>query len=367
MNPQTELRRTARLVVRDCARVREKEVVLVRVGEFHTQLAELIALETQIIGASPILISSSSSYRNLALREVPRNYMSRTSPSEVALRKIVNVVVSIEPSRESTIGYLPSEAVIGQMAQAEELLALQRERKIREVFIAIPSPQTAKFLGKRFSELERAFHRSLNVNYKEQMALSKRVASKLRSASIIRIESENGTHLELSTKGRPVRPNDGVIDGEDVATDNLWVHLPAGEVYAAPLEESCNGTICFNSEIVYGGRDIRDLELHFSRGQLVKAAATEGIQLFKRILQSAAGDRDKIGEFGIGLNEGVRRFTGYTVIDEKKFGTVHIAIGNNALHGGANRSNLHWDFVLESPTVLLDGISLIERGRFTSS
>ena len=58
-----------------------------------------------------------------------------------------------------------------------------------------------------------------------------------------------------------------------------------------------------------------------------------------------------LGEFGIGMNDKVTKFTKNLLFDEKIGGTIHLAIGmaypenikNNKKNG--NDSALHWDIV----------------------
>ena len=52
--------------------------------------------------------------------------------------------------------------------------------------------------------------------------------------------------------------------------------------------------------------------------------------------------------------------------DEKVMGTIHIAIGHNAVapYNGQNVAPLHLDGVMSQPTVTVDGDLLIEQGRY---
>ncbi|GFP27667.1 hypothetical protein HKBW3S33_01077, partial [Candidatus Hakubella thermalkaliphila] len=38
--------------------------------------------------------------------------------------------------------------------------------------------------------------------------------------------------------------------------------------------------------------------------------------------------------------------------------------GNNKTMGGQNDSDLHWDMIVMKPTVVVDGVMLMEKGRF---
>ena len=56
----------------------------------------------------------------------------------------------------------------------------------------------------------------------------------------------------------------------------------------------------------------------------------------------------RLGEFGIGCNEGIDRAYGNALFDEKIYGTIHLAIGAGFPNlGGTNESAVHWDIVKE--------------------
>ncbi len=70
-------------------------------------------------------------------------------------------------------------------------------------------------------------------------------------------------------------------------------------------------------------------------------------------------------ELGIGTNPNAR-LQGNVLTDEKVMGTVHIAIGHNALasYGGQNRAPIHLDGVIGGPTLIVDGETLIKDGKY---
>jgi aminopeptidase len=67
----------------------------------------------------------------------------------------------------------------------------------------------------------------------------------------------------------------------------------------------------------------------------------------------------RLGEFAIGTNPGIQRFSRNTLFDEKIAGTIHMALGFSVPGtGGENQSSLHWDMVYnlrEGSTVTVDG------------
>jgi leucyl aminopeptidase (aminopeptidase T) len=52
--------------------------------------------------------------------------------------------------------------------------------------------------------------------------------------------------------------------------------------------------------------------------------------------------------------------------DEKVMGTIHIAIGHNAVppYNGQNHAPIHLDGVMGNPTVTVDGDLMIENGKY---
>lgn len=127
----------------------------------------------------------------------------------------------------------------------------------------------------------------------------------------------------------------------------------------APIETSANGVLVVE-EFRY--KKIKNLKIHFSEGKIVSFKAEKGNDVFRDLLDKADGDKDRIAEFGIGINYGMK-LTGFTTYDEKALGTVHIAIGNNVHLGGINKASIHWDFLLHNPSIEVDDVPLMKRGK----
>ncbi|MFB6199622.1 MAG: hypothetical protein ABEJ83_01980, partial [Candidatus Nanohaloarchaea archaeon] len=74
---------------------------------------------------------------------------------------------------------------------------------------------------------------------------------------------------------------------------------------------------------------------------------------------------DNIAEFGFGTNPKAR-LVGTVIQDEKVLGTVHVALGDSS--GFAEKeensveSEIHWDSIVEEPTVWFDDIKMLEKG-----
>jgi aminopeptidase len=85
------------------------------------------------------------------------------------------------------------------------------------------------------------------------------------------------------------------------------------------------------------------------------------------MLDTDAGSR-RLGEFAIGTNTFIDRFTGQILFDEKIGGTVHMAVGQSYAETGAvNKSAVHWDMICDTrqnTEILADGEVFFRNGEF---
>jgi aminopeptidase len=166
----------------------------------------------------------------------------------------------------------------------------------------------------------------------------------LWGADRIKIVAADGTNLTFRIKGRPLLKADGKIDENDLKKGDVGVNIPDGEVYVAPLEHSANGYIKFDWVPIEGFGLVRDLKIKFKNGKIVWFDSPDR-KIFKRFLSANTGEKDRIAEFGIGTNLKAEPI-GETIVDEKIFGSIHIAIGNNqGTYHGKNRASCHLDMV----------------------
>ena len=115
------------------------------------------------------------------------------------------------------------------------------------------------------------------------------------------------------------------------------------------------------------GRAVSGIELRFEDGKVVEASAEQNEDLLYAQLDTDARSR-YLGEFAIGTNFGIDRFTGNILFDEKIGGTVHMAIGKGYPETGSkNDSAVHWDMICdmrEDSTIHVDGELFYQNGAF---
>ncbi len=159
--------------------------------------------------------------------------------------------------------------------------------------------------------------------------------------------------------------SDGVIE------DGVWGNVPSGETYIAPVEGSGEGSIVINGSVpglvIQPGQEI---VLYFERGRLtrIEPADSPAAQwLDQTQIQKAVEKKDlnwsNLAEIGIGTNPAVKQLTGNMLFDEKCAGTAHLALGLNASMGGTIKSTIHCDMVVKSPSIIIDGKTILDQGR----
>jgi aminopeptidase len=144
-------------------------------------------------------------------------------------------------------------------------------------------------------------------------------------------------------------------------------NMPSGEIFTGPVEESVEGWIRFTYPAVFRGRVVDGVELRFEAGQVVEAKAAQNEEFLLTMLDSDEGAR-YLGEFAIGTNFGIQRFTKSILFDEKIGGSIHIAVGNGYPETGSkNRSAIHWDFICDmrdNSEIWVDDELFYKNGKF---
>jgi len=123
-------------------------------------------------------------------------------------------------------------------------------------------------------------------------------------------------------------------------------NIPDGEVYTAPVKNSVNGYITYNTETRYNGVRFNNIRFDFKDGKIIKATSdSNNDEELEKILNIDEGAR-YIGEFAFGVNPYIDLPIGDTLFDEKIFGSFHFTPGDSLEEtDNGNHSSIHWDIV----------------------
>jgi len=163
-----------------------------------------------------------------------------------------------------------------------------------------------------------------------------------------------GTELNLTIEGRVFVNCDGRFN------------MPDGEIFTGPVEDSVEGHVTFSYPTIYSGREVTGTQLWFEKGRVIKATAEKNEEFLLKTLDTDEGAR-RVGEFAIGTNEGITRFTREILFDEKINSSFHMALGAGYPEtGSVNESAIHWDMVCDLRTdseIRVDGDLMYKNGR----
>ena len=166
-----------------------------------------------------------------------------------------------------------------------------------------------------------------------------------------------GPHVDLSLS----------IKGRTFLNASGQHNMPDGEIYTGPVENSANGWVRYTYPAVREGKIVEGIELKFEDGKVIAASASKNQDFLLQMLDTDPGAR-YLGEFAIGTNFEIDRFTGNTLFDEKIGGSFHMAVGAGYPETGSrNKSAVHWDMICdlqEDSEILVDGELVYRNGQF---
>ena len=137
-------------------------------------------------------------------------------------------------------------------------------------------------------------------------------------------------------------------------------HLSSGEIVAQVLHYAR----MLRSE----GFEVTNVRLEFKDGKVINASADKNQDFLLSKLDTDVGAR-YLGEFAIGTNEKINRFTGQILFDEKIGGSFHLAIGHGYPESQSqNESAIHWDMICDlrkGGSITVDGELFYKDGKFS--
>ena len=323
----------ARNAVRVCLRVRAGEKVTLIADEVSLEIGAALARELEAAGAR---------HRDWVLENLARRPLVRM-PGEI-----------LEDLESSQVSIFAVAAQANELPSRMQMTEVVNRRKIRHAHMVNISKEI--------------MCKGMRADYEQVDRLSMKILEITRNAAQLRASTPAGT--DLTARMNPAYKwlkTSGIIDA------NTWGNLPGGEVWTTPGE--VDGTFVVDGVVgdylcaKYGDLRESPLTLRIKGSRLAEAhcANKELEDEFWRYTHTDENS-DRVGEFAIGTNIGVREVIGNILQDEKIPG-VHIAFGNPyGDHTGANWfSSTHIDVVGRNFDIWADGIPIMESGVFMVS
>ncbi len=231
-----------------------------------------------------------------------------------------------------------------------------RVKKTRWVVLRYPNAAMAQLSNTSTEAFEDFYFNVCNLDYAKMGKSMQNLVDYMNRTDKVRIVGP-GTDLSFSIKNIPAVP---------CAGDR---NIPDGEVYTAPVRDSINGTLSYNTPAVFQGFTYENIKFRFENGKIVEATANDTARI-NSVMNTDEGAR-YIGEFAIGVNPYILKPMKDTLFDEKIMGSFHFTPGNcyeEAPNG--NHSAIHWDLVcIQTPEfgggeIYFDDVLIRKDGRF---
>ena len=222
------------------------------------------------------------------------------------------------------------------------------------VILEYPTHALAQDADMSLEEFEDFVYGACIRDWKKEAKRQEKLMRLMDKTKTVRIKHKD-TDLSFSIKGKKAVKCCGKRN------------MPDGEVFTEPVKHSVNGYIRYSFPAIYSGREVSGITLRFRKGKVVEAKAEKNEEFLKQMLKTDAG-ACYLGEFGVGVNYGIKKFIRQILFDEKIGGTIHLALGRAYKEtGGENKSAVHWDMIKDLKNggeLYFDGKLVQKNGKF---
>ena len=207
-----------------------------------------------------------------------------------------------------------------------------RVNETKWVVLRYPNYSMAQLANTSLENFEDFYFDVCTLDYRKMSEAMTPLVDLMNRTDKVQIKGP-GTDLTFSIKGIGAVKCDGLRN------------IPDGEVYTAPVRESMNGIISYNTPSEEQGFTYENIVFQVENGKIVKATANDTKKI-NDLLDVDEGAR-YFGEFAIGVNPYILHPMKDTLFDEKIAGSFHLTPGmcyEDAPNG--NKSANHWDLVM---------------------
>ncbi len=206
-----------------------------------------------------------------------------------------------------------------------------RVKKTRWCVLRYPSPSMAQEAQSSTEAFEKFYFDVCTFDYSRMEKAVAPLVELMEKTDKVHITGI-GTDLTFSIKDIGVVPCFGSHN------------IPDGECFTAPIKDSVNGVIQYNTPTIEHGVTHENVRLVFKDGKIVEATGSQTAKL-NEVLDTDEGAR-YIGEWSLAYNPYILQPMKDILFDEKIAGSFHFTPGQAYEQAdNGNRSEVHWDMV----------------------
>ncbi len=360
------LTKLADILVNYSVEVQPGEWIVVNANHIAAPLVEEITRAIIQAGGNPSILLSADEITEINFRHSSDDQLKWISP----------ISRLIYEKADATIGLISSTNTrsLSGIDPKKQAIAGGARRELTQLFMKRSAAGELKWVGSQFPCQSYAQEADMSLDEYEDFVYAATFADQddpvahwtkfhdrqeklinwLKGKDKVHVQGPN-IDLALSIKGRTFINADGKKN------------MPDGEIFTGPVEDSVNGWVRFTYPALRGGMEVDGVEFQFYGGKVTKSSAQKNNDYLQTQLDTDAGARF-LGEFAIGTNYGITKFTKNILFDEKIGGTLHMAVGAGYPETGSkNESAVHWDFICDmrdNSEMTVDGELFYKNGEF---
>lgn len=319
------------LVEYSCEVQKGENVLIQANGESAKPLVRQLVKEVYKAGAYPFVSLVDSSVSREILLNASKEQLDIMADYELYQMQKMDAYIGVRASDNITeLSDVPAENM-GLYSKITRPVTDQRVNHTKWVVLRYPNASMAQLAGSSQEAFEDFYFNVCNLDYGKMSKAMDPLVELMNRTDRVRITGP-GTDLIFSIKDIPAIKCDGKLN------------IPDGEVYAAPVLDSVNGVLTYNTPSQYQGFTYEQVSFVFRDGKIIEAKANDTKKI-NEVLDTDEGAR-YIGEFAIGVNPYIVKPMNDILFDEKIMGSFHFTPGmcyEDASNG--NQSAVHWDLV----------------------
>ncbi|HWO96340.1 MAG TPA: aminopeptidase [Bacillus sp. (in: firmicutes)] len=354
----SRIEKLAKNLINYSVRLQKGEKVLIENFGLQRELVNALVKEAYAAGGYPFVLLKDHSVDRALLMGAQEEQFNMMADFEANVMKQMDAYIGL---RSGDNIFEHSDVPDDKMKIHGNTIGKKVHREIRVpktkwVVLRYPSNSMAQLAKMSTEAFEDFYFDVCNLDYGKMDKAMDALVELMNKTDKVRITGKD-TDLTFSIKDIPAVKCSGQMN------------IPDGEVYTAPVKDSVNGTITYNTPSPYHGFTFENVRLTFKDGKILEATANDTDRINK-IFDTDEGAR-YIGEFAIGVNPFIQHPMQDILFDEKIDGSFHFTPGEcyeDAYNG--NHSNIHWDMVMiQRPEygggeIYFDDVLIRKDGRF---
>ena len=309
-----------------------EHILITYEGRETRALAQMLVRETYLAGGYPHLEIRDSVMTREIMRNCSKEQLEVMADYQLHQMQKMDAYISVKGTENSSeLADVPVELQNLYYKILNPVLDY-RVAKTKWCVLRYPNGAMAQLAGTSQEAFEDFYFNVCNLDYSKMDKAMDSLVELMNRTDKVRLVGPD-TDLTFSIKGMNAIKCAGTCN------------IPDGEVYTAPVKDSMNGYITYNTKSEEAGFTYSNIRFEVKDGKIIKATANDTDRI-NALLDTDEGAR-YFGEFAIGVNPYVLEPMMDTLFDEKIAGSFHLTPGmayEDAFNG--NKSALHWDLVM---------------------